>query len=87
MNDAGDLSAADLCRVYAAAGVPVVWTPDALLRYAKLLDAHNARCDDMMRRAKDAHDEGRRMRRQSLALSAVLAVMHVGLLLEAWLNG
>lgn len=46
-----DLTAARMCRVYAAAGMPVVWNAPQLYRYADLLEKHNAECQLILDRA------------------------------------
>lgn len=48
---ANDLTAARMCRVYAAAGMLVVWNAPQLYRYADLLEKHNAECQSILDRA------------------------------------
>lgn len=60
MTEAKPLNAAQLCRVYAAAGTPILWLPDQLLRYAALLEQQDRDCakalDDAARNLADARE-------------------------------
>ena len=51
------LSAASVCRVYASAGMAVVWGPAELRRHADLLDKHKAECDSTLAAARAAREE------------------------------
>ena len=80
MTDEQNLSAADLCEVYAASGVPICFTPDQLRRLAKTLREGEALCDDTMARAKDLHD-------RTIRLTVFVLFLTVGnaILLGGWL--
>lgn len=54
-----DLTASQLFRVHATFGVPLMVAPDTLLRYAALLDRHEAECLDVLERAREHRDEAR----------------------------
>ena len=75
-----DLTAAQLMRVHAALGVPLVLAPDTLRRYAALLDAHEARCADYMARAMAFRDEARWWQRVSVVAAVAGVSMNLGLL-------
>lgn len=80
MTDEQNLSAADLCEVYATTGVPVCFTPDQLRRLAKTLRNSETLCADTMNRAKDLHD-------RTIRLTVFVVLLTVGnaLMLEGWL--
>lgn len=60
MNDhLEDLTAAQLFRVHATLGVPLVLAPDTLRRYAALLDMQQAECDALLDSAQALRDEAR----------------------------
>ena len=80
MADEQNLSAADLCEVYATSGVPICFTPDQLRRLAKTLRESEALCANTMNRAKDLHDRTLRLTVFVLFLTAGNAI-----LLGAWL--
>jgi hypothetical protein len=73
MKDAGDLGVADLCRVYAAAGTPVVFTPDMLRRLAALMDEHT-------RYTERALQSARALNRHTLHTFVRLLVVNLGVL-------
>ena len=81
MTDDRNLSAADLCEVYATSGVPVCFGPDQLRQWAKLLRERQAICDDMMSRAKDLHSKSIRLTVFALFLTVGNAIMLGGWLL------
>lgn len=80
MTDEQNLSAADLCEVYATSGVPICFTPDQLRRWAKLLRERDALCDGTMARAKDLHE-------RTIRLTVFVVLLTVGnaILLGGWL--
>ena len=80
MTDDRNLSAADLCEVYATSGVPICFTPDQLRRWAKLLREREALCDDMMSRAKALHE-------RTIRLTVFVVLLTVGnaVMLGGWL--
>ena len=55
-----DLTAARMCRVYAAAGTLVVWNAPQLYRYADLLEKHSAECQSILDRAVAARQQAGR---------------------------
>lgn len=75
-----DLTAAQLMRVHAALGVPLVLAPDTLRRYAALLDAYEARCEDLLSRAVAFRDEAIWWTRVSFGVVVVGVSMNLGLL-------
>jgi CRISPR/Cas system-associated endonuclease Cas1 len=54
MTDNKILNAAQLCRVYAAAGTPILWLPDQLRRYAVLLEQQDRACAKVLDDARAA---------------------------------
>jgi len=81
VTDDRNLSAADLCEVYATTGGPICFTPDQLRRLAKSLREGEALCDDLMGRAKDLHSKSIRLTVFALFLTVGNAVMLGGWLL------
>lgn len=80
MADEQNLSAADLCEVYATSGVPVCFTPDQLRRWANLLRERETLLDDTMARAKALHE-------RTIRLTVFVVLLTVGnaILLGGWL--
>lgn len=75
-----DLTAAQLMRVHAAFGVPLVLAPDTLRRYAALLDAHEARCEDLLSRAAAVRDEAIWWTRATVAVGVLSIAWRIGLM-------
>ena len=80
MTEQQDLTFAQLCRVHAAIGVPIVLGPDTLRRYAALLDAHEAQCQDLLARAVAFRDEARWWTRVSFGVAVIGVSMNLGLI-------
>lgn len=80
MTDEQNLSAADLCEVYATSGVPICFTPDQLRRWAKLLRERDTLLDDTMARAKALHERTIR-----LTVFVLFLAVSNAILLGAWL--
>ena len=64
------LSAASVCRVYASAGMAVVWGPDQLRRHADLLDKQRAECEQMLQDALRSREKTMQSLAQAKSLQA-----------------